>query len=91
MPRVCMERTSANLSMRFAIFGSNSETRMPGTLVAKRYGHDTAAAVPGDAGLIEAKALRERHPADRNQDEIGVNDLSRPAVHWLDFRLEPIA
>ena len=33
MPRVCMERTSANLSMRFAIFGSSSETWMPGTLV----------------------------------------------------------
>src|ERR1043166_2904053 len=28
-----MERTSANLSMRFAIFGSNSEIWMPGTLV----------------------------------------------------------
>src|SRR5581483_562229 len=28
-----MERTSANLSMRFAILGSNSEIRMPGTLV----------------------------------------------------------
>src|ERR1700704_1932246 len=28
-----MERTSANLSMRFAIFGSSSEIWMPGTLV----------------------------------------------------------
>src|ERR1041385_4409778 len=28
-----MERTRANLSMRFAILGSNSEIRMPGTLV----------------------------------------------------------
>ena len=28
-----MERTSANLSMRFAIFGSSSEIRMPGTFV----------------------------------------------------------
>src|SRR5215510_14825780 len=28
-----MERTSATLSMRFAIFGSSSEIRMPATLV----------------------------------------------------------
>src|SRR5437763_7143658 len=28
-----MERTSANLSMRFAIVGNSSEIRMPGTLV----------------------------------------------------------
>src|SRR5690242_15491862 len=28
-----MERTSANLSMRFAIFGSSSETRIPATFV----------------------------------------------------------
>src|SRR5437773_1843943 len=28
-----MDRTRANLSMRFAIFGSNSEIWMPGTLV----------------------------------------------------------
>ena len=33
MPRVCMERTSANLSMRFAIFGSSSEIWMPATFV----------------------------------------------------------
>ena len=53
--------------------------------------NDAPALVQFDAKLLEPQPLGVRHPADRNQNDIGLDRFSRAALRRLDRGLEPFS
>ena len=65
---------------------------MPGTLVAKCASTTTRPRLSSvDAGFLEAEPFGERHAADRDQHDIGLDGFRRAALGRLDLGLQRLA